>query len=192
MIEVITGCMFSGKSEELMRRLKRYQIAGLSVAAYKPEIDNRYSENICSHSKNVFSAQTFKTFQHLVKILLKYKEENGVFPDVIGLDEAQFLPESIVPFIQMLACSGSRIIISGLDLDYNGKPFGSMPELMAIAEKVDKNTAICIAKKPDEKVCGLPATRSYRISRQDTSIVSVGASDKYEARCFSCWNKNKI
>jgi thymidine kinase len=192
MIEVITGCMFSGKSEELMRRLKRYQIADLSVAAYKPEIDDRYSEDICSHSKNIFSAKTFKNFQHLVKILLKYKDENGEFPNVIGIDEAQFLPEHIVPFVQMLAYSGSRIIISGLDLDYSGKPFGPMPDLMAIAEKVDKKTAICVARKTDGKVCGMPATRSFRIAEGDTAIISVGAIEKYEARCFDCWKKNKI
>jgi thymidine kinase len=192
MIEVITGCMFSGKSEELNRRLRRAEIAGLKISAYKPHNDDRYhSEKIASHSNSLFSAKTFKSFSHLIKIINDDKKNNGRFPDVIAIDEAQFLPKDFVLFVEMLAYSGVRVIISGLDLDYQGRPFGPMPDLLAIADDVCKVSAICVSKKGDA-VCGKPATRSFRLKDRDSKeLVQIGAASDYEARCIECWKRDK-
>ena len=192
MLEVVVGCMFSGKSEELTRRLRREKIAGLNVVAFKPAIDNRYdSEKIASHSSMTFEAKTFKSFKDLIEKIMKIRSDNGDrFPDVIGIDEVQFLPKDVVPFIEMIVNSGSKVIVAGLDMDYLGKPFGPIPELMAIGDKVIKLSAICVAEDERGKICGEPATRSYRLAAKDTgSIVQVGAADSYQARCRKCWNK---
>jgi thymidine kinase len=192
MIEVITGCMFSGKSEELNRRLRRAEIAGQSITAYKPSNDNRYhSEKIASHSNSTFSAKIFKDFDHLVNLIMLDKKDNDAFPNIIAIDEVQFLPQDIVPFVEMLAYSGVRVITSGLDMDYQGRPFGPMPNLLSIADKVDKITAICIATDKSGLICGKPATRSFRVPAQDTgSLVQIGASDSYQARCRECWKRD--
>lgn len=191
MLEVVVGCMFSGKSEELTRRLRRARIAGLGVVAFKPSIDNRYdAENIASHSSVKFEAKTFRNLDDLINKIMKIRSENGnKFPDVIGIDEVQFLPKDIVPFVEMIVNSGSKVIVAGLDMDYLGKPFGPIPDLMAIGDKVIKLSAICVAQD-DGKICGEPATRSYRLSSKDTgNVVQVGAADSYQARCRKCWNK---
>jgi thymidine kinase len=193
MIEVIAGCMFSGKSEELNRRLRRAEIARQSIAAYKPSNDDRYhSEKIASHANSTFSAKTFKDFDHLVNLIMLDKKEKDIFPDIIAIDEVQFLPQDIVPFVEMLAYSGVRVILSGLDMDYQGRPFGPMPNLLSIADKVDKITAICIATDKNGFFCGKPATRSFRVPSQDTgSLVQIGAADSYQARCRECWKRDQ-
>jgi thymidine kinase len=192
MLEVVVGCMFSGKSEELTRRLRRAKIAGLKVVAFKPSIDDRYeSEKIASHSSVTFEAKTFKSFEDLSNKLFKIKSKNeDRFPDVIGIDEIQFLSKEIIPLIESIVNSGTKVIVAGLDMDYLGKPFGPIPELMAISDKVIKLSAICVAENEDGKICGEPATRSYRLSTKDTgSLIQVGASDSYQARCRKCWSR---
>jgi len=192
MLEVVVGCRFSGKSEELTRRLRRAKIAGLDVVAFKPAIDNRYdSEKIASHSSVTFEARTFKSFNDLIEKIMTIRAKNGDrFPDVIGIDEVQFLPRDLVPFIEMIVNSGTKVIVAGLDMDYLGKPFGPIPELMAIGDKVIKLSAICVAEDESGKICGEPATRSYRLAAKDTgSLVQVGATDSYQARCRKCWSK---
>ena len=192
MLEVVVGCMFSGKSEELTRRLRRAKIAGQSVIAFKPSIDNRYeSEKIASHSSVTFEAKTSRNFEDLITKVMEIRSKNGDrFPDVIGIDEVQFLPKDFVPFVEMIVNSGTKVILAGLDMDYLGKPFGPIPELMAIGDKVIKLSAICVAEDEYGKICGEPATRSYRLAAKDTgSLVQVGAVDSYQARCRKCWNK---
>jgi thymidine kinase len=192
MLEVVVGCMFSGKSEELTRRLRRAKIAGLSVVAFKPAIDDRYeAEKIASHSSSTFEAKTFRNFEELIRKIMFIRQTNGDrFPDVIGIDEAQFLPKDFVAFAEMLANSGSEVIIAGLDMDYLGKPFGPIPELMAICDKVIKLSAICVAENESGKICGEPATRSYRLATKNTGdLIQIGATDSYQARCRKCWNK---
>ena len=170
-IEVITGCMFSGKTEELIRRLRRAQIAKQKVKIFKPKIDSRYSENsIVSHNE-----------QSLPSILIEDIDE---LPDksddaqVIGIDEAQFFSENIVPICNKLALDGKRIIVAGLDQDYTGKPFEPIPQLLAIAEYITKQHAICV-------VCGNPADKTQRKSNKSERVL-VGAEEIYEARCRKC------
>ncbi len=192
MLEVVVGCMFSGKSEELTRRLRRAKIAGLDVVAFKPLIDNRYESNkIASHSSVTFDAKTFKNFNDLIEKIMSSRAKDGDhFPDVIGIDEVQFLPRDVVPFIEMIVNTGTKVIVAGLDMDYLGKPFGPIPELMAIGDKVIKLSAICVAEDENGKICGEPATRSYRLAVKDTgSLIQVGAADSYQARCRKCWVK---
>jgi thymidine kinase len=192
MLEVVVGCMFSGKSEELTRRLRRAKIAGMNVVAFKPAADNRYdAEKIASHSSVTFDAMTFRSFDDLIAKIMKLRNQNNdKFPDVIGIDEVQFLPKDFVPFVEMIVNSGSRVILAGLDMDYLGKPFGPIPELMAIGDKVIKLSAICVAEDESGKICGEPATRSYRMASKNTGeIIQVGAAESYQARCRKCWNK---
>ncbi|MCU0424799.1 MAG: thymidine kinase [Candidatus Kapabacteria bacterium] len=166
-IEVIAGCMFSGKTEELIRRLRRAQIAKQRVEIFKPGIDNRYSETeVVSHSQHRIAS---RIVQHSSEILAHAGEA-----DVIGVDEAQFFDEGIVEVCEDLANQGKRVIVAGLDLDYRGKPFGPMPQLMAVAEYVTKTMAVCMKS-------GLPASRTQRMS-QSHELVVVGHSDQYEAR----------
>jgi thymidine kinase len=172
-IEVIAGSMFSGKSEELIRRLNRARIARLKVQVFKPKIDNRYSEEeIASHSglKHV-SIPVSSSGELLEKI------EPEV--DVVGIDEGQFFDAELVGAANELARRGIRVIIAGLDQDYTGKPFGSMPQLLSIAEFITKTHAICV-------VCGSTANYSQRTFESD-ALVEVGAGGKYEARCRKCF-----
>ncbi len=172
-IEVITGCMFSGKTEELIRRLKRVEIAKQNFIIFKPQIDKRYSDaNIVTHNH-----------QALPSILIEHSSE--IFDlskniQVIGIDETQFFDEQIVEVVNKLANQKKRIIISGLDLDYQGKPFGPMPKLISIAEYVTKTLAICVK-------CGNPAGRTQRIVRSEKKVL-IGSSEIYEARCRKCHN----
>ncbi|MBN2557021.1 MAG: thymidine kinase [Anaerolineales bacterium] len=174
-IEVITGSMFSGKTDELIRRLVRARIARQKVQVFKPVIDDRYTiEKLASHAGSEFEATPVN---HADDILEQMQEETTV----VGVDEAQFFSEDILKVITKLADSGVRVIVAGLDLDFRGEPFGSMPNIMAIAEDVDKLHAICMC-------CGKDASRSQRLingkpARHDDPIVVVGASEMYEARC---------
>jgi thymidine kinase len=174
-IEIVTGSMFSGKTDELIRRLRRATIARQKVQVFKPMIDIRYGlEKVTSHAGTVFSAEPIRKAADILERLL---------PDtsVVGIDEAQFFDEQIVDVVKNLADSGIRVIVAGLDTDFRGEPFGCIPFLMAIAERVDKLQAICM-------VCGEPASRTQRLvngapAHYDDPVVIVGASEMYEARC---------
>jgi thymidine kinase len=174
-IEVITGSMFSGKTDELIRRLRRATIARQKVQVFKPAIDNRYdSEKVTSHAGSDFEAIPI---QKAEEILDKLQED----VTVVAIDEAQFFDESILRITNDLADAGIRVIVAGLDMDFRGEPFGPMPFLMAQAERVDKLQAICM-------VCGEPASRTQRLvnghpARYDDPVVIVGAAEIYEARC---------
>jgi thymidine kinase len=173
-IEVITGSMFSGKTEELIRRLRRSQYAGLKVEIFKSSLDKRFSETrVVSHDdKSIVSTPVDNA-----SAILLYS--GGV--DVVGIDEAQFFDNSIVDVCNQLADNGIRIIIAGLDMDFLGKPFGPMPALLAIAEYVTKVHAICMR-------CGNLAQYSFRKS-QDAQIVLLGEKNLYEPLCRSCYNE---
>ncbi len=171
-IEVICGSMFSGKTEELIRRLRRAVIARQRVAIFKPKLDNRYSKKeLVSHSQQKIESIAIDKPKEILSHALEAQ--------VVGIDEAQFFDESIVKICQTLANMGKRVIVAGLDQDYRGKPFGPMPQLLAIAEYIDKTHAICV-------ICGNPANYTYRKSA-DTDTVVVGATDIYEARCRNCF-----
>ena len=173
-IEVICGSMFSGKTEELIRRLIRAQIAKQNVAIFKPVSDNRYEEDyIVSHNQRKIKSVKIKN----ADIILSYIEK----ADVFGIDEAQFFDSSIVKICRTLANAGKRVVIAGLDKDYLANPFGPMPELLIEAEYITKVNAICMK-------CGDPANFSHRISREKTQVV-VGESDKYEALCRKCFKE---
>ncbi len=170
-IEVVAGCMFSGKTEELIRRLRRAQIAQFSVKIFKPKIDNRYSDdNIVSHSEQSLPSITVSTPQEIF--------DNSKDAKVIGIDEAQFFDDSLVEICNKLADQGKRVIVAGLDMDYKGVPFNPMPQLLATAEYITKTLAICV-------VCGNPADRTQRKTLSKERVL-VGASDSYEARCRNC------
>ena len=171
-IEVIAGCMFSGKTEELIRRIRRAQIARQQVAIFKPKIDNRYSsDHIVSHSE--------------AKLLSTVVERSAEIPplardaQVVGIDEGQFFDLGLVDVAEQLANEGKRVIIAGLDQDYRGKPFEPMPQLLAVAEYITKTLAICV-------VCGNPADRTQRTTSANERVL-VGAKDSYEARCRRCF-----
>ncbi|ALC88688.1 thymidine kinase [Bacillus sp. FJAT-18017] len=174
-VEVICGSMFSGKSEELIRRVRRAQFAKQKIAVFKPKIDNRYSEeSVVSHNGSSFIAMPIA---HSTAIF----DYIDVETDLIAIDEVQFFDEEIVNVIQHLANSGYRVIAAGLDQDFRGEPFGKMPELMAIAELVTKLQAVCA-------VCGSPASRTQRLidgrpASYDDPVILVGASEAYEPRC---------
>ncbi|MGB9665948.1 MAG: thymidine kinase [Candidatus Cryosericum sp.] len=175
-IEVIAGCMFSGKSEELIRRLKRAQIARQKVIALKSSLDDRYGlEAITSHSGVRLDSAVVSSPADVLTIV----EERHV--EVVGIDEVQFFDSGIIEVAEYFATKGIRVILAGLDQDFRGEPFGPMPELLALAEDVTKLTAVCM-------VCGRPATRTQRIvngrpARYDDPVVMVGAAESYEARC---------
>lgn len=175
-IEVICGSMFSGKTEELVRRLKRAQIARQKVQVFKPEIDNRYSsDHVQSHDANRILSRPVSDAREILRLV----DDNT---RVVGIDEAQFFDESVVEVAQKLAYRGARVIVAGLDLDFRGQPFGPMPKLLAVAESVTKLAAVCT-------VCGGPATRSQRLAGgQDPNspTIAIGAKDLYEARCRFC------
>jgi len=170
-IEVIAGCMFSGKTEELIRRLRRAQIARQNVKIFKPKIDTRYSKDyIVSHSEQSLPSLLIKEIKEII--------EQSKDAHVIGIDEAQFFSNEIVDISNELANNGKRVIVAGLDQDYRGVPFGPMPQLLAIAEYITKTLAICV-------VCGNPADKTQR-KITSSELVVVGASDIYEARCRKC------
>jgi thymidine kinase len=170
-IEVITGCMFSGKTEELIRRLRRAQIAKQTVKIFKPRIDARYSDNsIVSHNEQSLPSILI---DDIIEVL-----DHSNDAQVIGIDEAQFFNESIIHICNLLASKGKRVIVAGLDQDYTGKPFEPIPQLLATAEYITKQHAICV-------VCGNPADKTQRKTTNSERVV-VGAADIYEARCRKC------
>lgn len=173
-IEVVCGSMFSGKTEELIRRLKRSQFANQKLLLFKPQIDTRYSEeNVVSHQGTSFQAIPVGSAMEILKI---WKNER-----VVAIDEAQFFDEAIVVVANQLAQKGVRVIVAGLDMDYLGNPFGPMPQLLAIAEYVTKVHAICVS-------CGNLAQFSYRFSEEKDQVL-LGAVEKYKPLCRACYNK---
>jgi len=168
---VIAGCMFSGKTEELIRRLRRAKIAKQIVLVFKPKIDTRYSvDEIVSHSEQSLPSIIVETPQEILEL--------SKDAQVIGIDEAQFFSKEIVEVCNQLANDGKRVLVAGLDQDYRGIPFEPMPQLLAIAEYITKTLAICV-------VCGNPADKTQRKIISAERVV-VGASDIYEARCRKC------
>ena len=173
-IEVITGCMFSGKTEELIRRLKRAIFAHQKVGIFKSAYDKRYSDvNVVSHDANAIDSIPVNEPKAIVQLAINY--------DVIGIDEAQFFDDSLVKVCTLLADQGKRIIVAGLDLDYMGNPFGPMPALIASAEFVTKIHAICLR-------CGNLAHHSFRIIRNESQVL-VGSEETYEPLCRNCFNE---
>lgn len=182
-IEVITGPMFAGKSEELIRRVKRLEYAHKKMLVFKPKMDNRYAENeIVSHS-------------HLKTKSINIEKAREILPyitkeiDAVIIDEVQFLDSEIVSIVDQLADEGKRVIVAGLDRDFRGEPFKNIPELLSLAEEITKLTAICVC-------CGAPATRTQRIvngkpASYDDPIIIVGASETYEPRCRHCHEVKK-
>ncbi len=173
-IEVICGSMFSGKTEELIRRLKRAQFAKQKIEIFKPTVDKRYSDlDVVSHDLHKIPCTPIKDPARMLNVATDV--------EVVGVDEAQFFDESLVQVCQALANRGIRVIVAGLDTDYLGKPFGPIPGLMAIAEDVQKVHAICVR-------CGNLANHSHRLSRSKKLVV-LGEKDVYEPLCRECFNK---
>ena len=175
-IEVICGSMLSGKTEELIRRMKRAQFANLKVEIFKPSIDVRYSEQeVVSHDANAIQSTPVESAQNILLMTADV--------DVVGIDEAQFFDPGIVDVCRQLANSGIRVIVAGLDMDYMGVPFGPMPALMATAEYVTKVHAICVR-------CGDLAHHSHRLTSDDKQVL-LGAKDTYQPICRHCFNELK-
>ena len=178
-IECICGSMFSGKSEELLRRIKRGVIAKQKVLLFKPSIDNRYDENrVSTHNGNSYDSISIEKSSDILNFV---KDTNY---DIIGIDEIQFFDNDIVKIINKLADDGIRVIVAGLDMDFKAEPFHPMPEIMAISEMVTKLHAVC-------NKCGKEASRSQRLingkpAKYDDPVVVIGASESYEARCRHC------
>lgn len=171
-IEVICGSMFSGKTEELIRRLKRAEIAKLKVQIFKPSTDTRYDDtDVVSHNYNSIAATAVDNSSAILLL--------GGDTQVIGIDEAQFFDEDLPQVCDRLANQGVRVIVAGLDMDFSGKPFGPVPALMAIAELVTKVNAVCVC-------CGNPAMYSYRRVASDAKIL-LGEKESYEPRCRACF-----
>ncbi|WP_316813125.1 thymidine kinase [Pedobacter heparinus] len=172
-IEVICGSMFSGKTEELLRRLKRAEIAKLNVEIFKPRTDTRYDETaVVSHDLN--SIESTPVVNSTAILLLKADTQ------VVGIDEAQFFDDNLPEVCNKLAQKGIRVIVAGLDMDFQGRPFGPVPALMAIAELVTKVNAVCVR-------CGSPAVYSYRTAASESKIL-LGEKDSYEPRCRHCFH----
>ena len=172
-IEVICGSMFSGKTEELIRRLRRAEFANQELILFKPKIDNRYSKkNVVSHSGNAFEAVLVEKSSEILRHINEHK--------VVAIDEAQFFDDEIVSVCEALSGQGVRVILAGLDMDYTGKPFGPMPNILAVAEYVTKVHAICVS-------CGNLAQFSNR-TVEEKSQVLVGAVEKYQPLCRACFN----
>jgi len=173
-IEVVCGSMFSGKTEELIRRLKRAQIANLRVEIYKPTIDTRYDmTDVVSHNETRVASTPVENSQQILLLA------NDV--DVVGIDEAQFFDEEMPNVAEKLATRGIRVIVAGLDMDFLGRPFGPMPAILAMADYVTKLHAICV-------VCGDIANYSYRTTVSDATVL-LGERDIYEPRCRTCYHK---
>lgn len=176
-IEVICGSMFSGKTEELLRRLKRAEYAKLKIAVFKPKIDVRYdAKKVVSHNANTILSTTVKSPDEILKLVADIK--------VVAIDEAQFFNTGLVEVSNSLANQGKRVIIAGLDMDYSGAPFAEMPKLMAIAESVTKVHAICLD-------CGALANYSFRLNKSN-DLVKLGEQDEYKPLCRSCFRKKSL
>jgi len=176
-IEVICGSMFSGKTEELIRRLKRVRIANLKLEIFKPAVDIRYHEhNIVSHDENAIVSTPIDHAQLILQLVQDV--------DVVGIDEAQFFDNQLPDVCDALALRGIRVIVAGLDMDYTGKPFGQMPNLLAKADYITKLHAICVQ-------CGNIANYSYRKTENDEQVL-LGKKDIYEPRCRNCYHKGEL
>lgn len=176
-IEVICGSMFSGKTEELIRRLKRAKIANQKVEIFKPKVDTRYDEaKVVSHDANYILSTPVEEPRRILELA------EGV--DVVGIDEAQFFSEDLTTVCQQLALRGTRVIVAGLDMDFKGNPFGPIPDLLAVAEYITKVHAIC-------QHCGNLAVFSYRKSAEEDRVV-LGEKDSYEPRCRTCYSMGNI
>ncbi|MFK7933773.1 MAG: thymidine kinase [Saprospiraceae bacterium] len=176
-IEVVCGSMFSGKTEELIRRLRRAKIANQEVEIFKPQIDTRYAkEEIVSHNANSILS---KPIAHSSEILKVAEEVN-----VVGIDEAQFFDMELTEHCEALALRGIRVIVAGLDMDFRGKPFGPIPNMLAVAEYITKVHAIC-------QHCGNLATHSYRLTGEGDTVL-LGEKESYEARCRTCYQMGNI
>ena len=174
-IEVICGSMYSGKTEELLRRIKRANYAKQTIEVYKPIIDNRYdNKNVVSHNANSINATAIKKASDIFHLTKN--------PNVIGIDEVQFFNNDIIEVCTKLANNGVRVILSGLDMDYLGKPYGPMPTLLSIAESITKLHAICFR-------CSKLANHTHRTTKEK-KLISVGEKEKYIALCRTCYNKN--
>lgn len=176
-IEVVCGSMFSGKTEELLRRLKRAKIANQKVEIFKPKTDVRYHEqHVVSHDDNYVVSQAVESSHDILRLVGD--------ASVVGIDEAQFFDENLPAACEELATNGKRVIIAGLDMDFKGKPFGPMPHLLAVSEYITKLHAIC-------PHCGNLATHSYRLIQGQEQFV-LGEKDEYEPRCRTCYNMGNI
>ena len=174
-IEVICGSMFSGKTEELLRRLKRARFAKLNVEIYKPTIDTRYdNQKVVSHDENHVQSTIVQSASEILKLINN--------PDVVAIDEAQFFTDDLTRVCNNLASQGIRVIVAGLDMDFLGEPFGEMPKLLAVAEHVTKVHAICLD-------CGSIANHSFRTSEED-SLVELGETNNYKPLCRCCFNES--
>tara|TARA_X000000368_G_C23026432_1_gene710437 strand:+ start:387 stop:968 length:582 start_codon:yes stop_codon:yes gene_type:complete len=174
-IEVICGSMFSGKTEELLRRLKRARFAKLNVEIYKPTIDTRYdNQKVVSHDENHVQSTIVQSASEILKLINN--------PDVVAIDEAQFFTDDLTRVCNNLASQGIRVIVAGLDMDFLGKPFGEMPKLLAVAEHVTKVHAICLD-------CGSIANHSFRTSEEDR-LVELGETNNYKPLCRCCFNES--
>ena len=176
-IEVICGSMFSGKTEELIRRLRRAKFANQTVEIFKPQKDVRYhNKNVVSHDENFIKSIPVATSEEILELARDIS--------VVGIDEAQFFDDDLPQVCEKLAIKGTRVIVAGLDMDFKGQPFGPIPQLLAIAEYLTKVHAIC-------PHCGSLATHSYRLT-QETDQVVLGENDKYEPRCRICYTMGNI
>jgi len=176
-IEVVTGCMFSGKTEELIRRLNRARYATQRVVMYKPAVDTRYAaDDVVSHSSLRYPCRPVGSAQEILRLVDDAQ--------VVGIDEAQFFDLGLVDVANRLADDGRRVVVAGLDQDYRGQAFEPIPQLMAVAEYVTKTLAVCM-------VCGAPANRSQRLVQRDDRVV-LGASEAYEARCRLHWDPERF
>jgi thymidine kinase len=172
-IEVICGSMFSGKTEELLRRLKRAQFAKLDIAVFKPKIDKRYdTQKVVSHDENTITATPVDSAKNILQLVNQAQ--------VVAIDEAQFFDTDLIAVCDELANAGVRVIIAGLDMDFLGKPFGVIPQILAIAEHITKVHAICID-------CSAIANHSYR-KTTDTTLVKLGEKEEYKALCRNCFS----
>jgi thymidine kinase len=174
-VETIVGGMFAGKTEELIRRLRRATFAGKKVLAFKPAMDNRYSAtDLASHAGVLFPSIPVRSADDILGHVGQYEQV-----DVVGVDEVQFFDPRVCAVAELLAGRGVRVVLAGLDLDYLGEPFGPVPRLLAVSDTVTKVTAVCMK-------CGADATRSQRLVVSPEQVL-VGAQDTYEARCRGCW-----
>ncbi len=173
-IEVICGSMFSGKTEELLRRLKRAEFSKLNIAVFKPQVDKRYDyQKVVSHDDNAIKAISIESAKDILKLTNEVQ--------VVAIDEAQFFDSELVAVCTELANSGTRVIIAGLDMDFLGNPFGIMPELLAIAEHITKVHAICID-------CRAIANHSFR-KTNDTNLIKIGEKEEYKPLCRDCFSR---
>jgi thymidine kinase len=176
-IEVVAGCMFSGKTEELIRRLTRAKIARQKVVIFKPAIDVRYADDaVVTHTKESLPCIPVESAGQILNLV-----GDAV---VVGIDEAQFFDQELVEVVNRLADDGHRVVVAGLDQDFMGRPFEPMPQLLCVAEYITKTLAVCMQ-------CGAPADRSQRMVNRDAQVL-LGSEHIYEARCRSCWNPHHL